>query len=58
MTQMQESERLPVTVIWVLAAGPALGDVLVMTRRDAPPLQAFFTLQPCWKAVSTETLGA
>lgn len=55
---MQESGRSPVMRIWVLAAGPALGDIAIMTRGDSPPLQAFFTLQPVGKAVNTDTLGA
>lgn len=53
---MQESA--PVTGIWVLAAVPVLRDVLVVTRRDAPPLEALFTLQPVRTPVNTVTLGA
>lgn len=41
---MWESRKSPVTGNRVLAAGPALRDVFIMARRDAPPLQAFFTL--------------
>lgn len=44
MTQMRELEMSPVTGIWVLAAVPAVRDLLIMTRADAPPLQAFSTL--------------
>lgn len=58
MTQIRESGRSPVTGFWVLAAGPALRDMRIVPRWDAPPLQAFFTLQPSRRPVNTDSPGA